>query len=85
VKDKQEFYTVPLEIVANSVRYMPSNWITKDGIDVTDDFIRYAMPLIGDGWPEIRIENGLQRFAKFNIRFIEKKLPEYIPVTLRTE
>lgn len=82
---KAVFDKVPLEIVANSVRYMPSNWITKDGIDVTDDFIRYAMPLIGDGWPEIRIENGLQRFAKFNIRFIEKKLPEYIPVTLRTE
>jgi len=80
---KAVYDKIPLEIVANSVRYIPSHWITKDGVDVTDDFIRYAMPLIGDGWPEVKIENGLQRFAKFDIRFIEKKLPGYIPVTLR--
>jgi len=80
---KAIFDKVPLETVANSVRYMPSNWITKDGIDVTDDFINYAMPLIGDGWPEIPLENGLQRYARFEIKFIDKKLPDYIPLGLR--
>jgi len=80
---KAVYDKVPLGIVANSVRYLPKNWITSDGIDVTDDFINYAMPLIGDGWPDIRIENGLQRFAKLEIKFIDKKLPEYIPERLR--
>ncbi len=74
---------VLLDTVANSVRYMPTNWITSDGIDVTDDFISYAMPLIGDGWPSVKIENGLQRFARFDIKFIDKKLPDYIPVNMR--
>lgn len=77
------FDKAPLEKVANSVRYLPDHWITEDGLDVTDDFIRYAQPLIGEGWPEIRIEKGLQRFARFNIEFIEKKLPDYIPVKFR--
>jgi len=74
---------VPLEEVANSVRYMPKEWITKDGLDVTDDFVRYAKPLIGKQWPDIELENGLQRFARFDVKFIEKKLADYIPVRLR--
>ena len=77
------FDKVPLERVANSVRFIPSGWITGDGLDVTDDFVRYAMPLIGDGWPDIRLENGLQRFARFNVKFIDKKLPAYVPSRFR--
>lgn len=77
------FDKVPLEKVANSVRYMPADWITKDGIDVTDDFIKYAKPLIGEEWPEIKLVNGLQHFARFNISFIEKRLPDYTPIMLR--
>jgi hypothetical protein len=74
---------VPLEKVANSVRYIPRNWIAEGGIDVTDDFIDYAMPLIGEGWPDIAIENGLQRFARLKPAFVEKKLPEYVPCRFR--
>lgn len=77
------FDKVPLETVANSVRYLPENWITKDGIDVTDDFINYAMPIIGDGWPDIKIENGLQRFSRLEIKFMDKKLSTYIPEKFR--
>lgn len=80
---KAVYSKVNLEMVANSVRFIPKAWITKDGLDVTDDFIRYAMPLIGDGWPEIKVENGLQRFARLKISFIDKKLPPYVPQTLR--
>ena len=76
---------VPLEKVANSSRFMPPGWITKDGLDVTDDFIRYAAPLIGEGDPEIPREKGLQRFARFDIRFIQKKLQEYVPVRFRQQ
>lgn len=75
---------VKLEKVANSERFLPSEWITKDGIDVTDDFINYAMPLIGDGWPDIIIDNGLQRFTRFDIKYIDKLLTDYVPVKFRT-
>jgi 6-phosphofructokinase 1 len=70
---------VPLRTVANSVRYLPQSWIAPSGLDVTDDFIRYAMPLIGEGWPDVPMEGGLQRFARLRILFIEKKLPAYVP------
>jgi len=74
---------VKLEDVANTVRYIPKEWIAKNGTDVTDDFIKYAMPLIGNNWPEIKIENGLQRFARLERKFVEKKLPAYIPLGMR--
>jgi 6-phosphofructokinase 1 len=74
---------VSLEKVANSSRFMPPAWITKDGLDVTDDFIRYAAPLIGEGPPSIPMEGGLQRFARFDIRFIDRKRPAYTPVRFR--
>lgn len=80
----QAYYDkVRLEKVANSVRYMPGSWICKNGTDVTDEFVNYAMPLIGEGWPDVRIENRLQRFARLRPEFAEKKLPPYIPVGFR--
>ena len=49
----------PLEDVANSERSFPANWITKDRIDVTDDFVRWAMPLIGEPLPKMtRLKAG---------------------------
>ncbi len=74
---------VALETVANSSRPMPPSWISADGLDVTDDFIRYAAPLIGDADPAIPRENGLQRFSRLQIRFIEKKCRPYEPVRFR--
>ena len=37
---------VPLDQVANGVRAVPREWITADGMQVTEDFVRYARPLI---------------------------------------
>lgn len=80
----QAYYDkIPLPTVANSVRHLPSEWITKDGLDVTDDFISYARPLIGKDNPDIILENGLQRFARFTRDFISKKLPPYVPIRFR--
>ncbi len=80
-QDKYEAYfdKVELEKVANSERFLPNSWIDKNGIDVTDDFIKYAQPLIQGGWPDIKIENGLQRFARIQRKLIDKKLPAYKP------
>lgn len=83
--DKYQAYydKVPLEAVANSERFLPREWLAPSGIDVTDGFIGYAAPLIGDSWPEICLENGLQRFARFDAKFIVKKAPAYIPQRMR--
>jgi 6-phosphofructokinase 1 len=70
---------VTLRTVANSERHLPKSWISSDGIDVTDDFIRYAQPLLGAGWPEIPTERGLQRFARLNLQTGEKRLAAYTP------
>lgn len=74
---------VPLEKVANSEREFPDDWISKNKIDVTDDFIRYARPLIGEDRVSVPIVNGLQRFARFKKIFADKKLSEYIPQEYR--
>lgn len=81
---KIRYAHVPLRAVANSERFLPKSWISADGIDVTDDFVDYARPLIGDRWPEIPLENGLQRFARLDSSRIGKILPAYIPVGLRS-
>ncbi len=74
---------IDLQTVANSARFLPKSWIAADGVDVTDDFIRYAAPLIGGDTPTVPLENGLQRFARLDIRFVESKLPAYQPVRFR--
>lgn len=78
-----EYDKVTLEQVANSERSFPEAWITPDKIDVTDDFIKYAKPLIGEDWVSIPMVGGLMRFAKLKPIFAEKKLPLYIPQTHR--
>jgi 6-phosphofructokinase 1 len=74
---------VPLEQVANSERTFPAKWITPDACDVTDDFVRYARPLIGDDWPDVPLENGLQRFARLKPVFAEQVCAAYVPQALR--
>ncbi|MEA3334894.1 MAG: diphosphate--fructose-6-phosphate 1-phosphotransferase [Chloroflexota bacterium] len=74
---------VPLELVANSERTFPSGWISESRVDVTDEFIAYAQPLIGESWPSIPLVNGLQRFARLKPIFAEPKLAPYTPQTYR--
>jgi len=79
--DAYEVYydKAPLEAVANSERTFPTEWLADGGIDVTDDFVKYARPLIGEEWPAVPLENGLQRFTRFKRVFAEKKTPDYMP------
>ena len=76
---------VPLEQVANSERTFPQSWIAPSRVDVTDDFAKYARPLIGDGWVEVPLENGIQRFARLEKKFAPKKCPAYVPMAHRKE
>jgi ATP-dependent phosphofructokinase / diphosphate-dependent phosphofructokinase len=70
---------VPLEQVANSERTFPPAWISADGTDVTDEFIRYAQPLLGNDWPSIPLIAGRVRLARFTPIFATAKLPKYVP------
>ena len=74
---------VPLEQVANSERTFPDAWIAPNRIDVTDDFVDYAKPLVGEDWASVPVVNGRQRFARFKPIFAEKKLSEYALEALR--
>ncbi len=71
---KVRYDKVPLEVVANSEREFPPNWISPDRIDVTDDFVSWAMPLIGKELPN---------FTSFKNIYAEKKLKTYIPKDYR--
>ena len=59
-----------LEKVANYEKKVPLDWITPDGCNVTEDFIRYCAPLV-QGETKLRYENGLPRFAKLKKVFAE--------------
>ncbi|MFL7793715.1 MAG: 6-phosphofructokinase, partial [Anaerolineae bacterium] len=74
---------VDLEQVANSERAFPESWIASSRTDVTDDFVRYARPLIGEDWPSVPLVNGLQRFTRFEPIFAEQKLAKYVPQAYR--
>ena len=70
---------VPLEAVANSERTFPEAWIAPSRYDVSDDFVRYCRPLIGDEWAPVPLEDGIQRFARIEMKLAEKTCPEYVP------
>jgi 6-phosphofructokinase 1 len=70
---------VPLGEVANSERTFPADWIAPCGNDVTDEFVRYARPLLGDDMIRLPIVDGRQRLTRFAPLVAEKKLPAYVP------
>ncbi|MFP4029643.1 MAG: diphosphate--fructose-6-phosphate 1-phosphotransferase [Candidatus Brocadiia bacterium] len=78
-----EYDKVPLDKVANSEREFPPDWISEDRIDVTDGFLNYARPLIGEDWVSVPMVNGRQRFAKLEAIFAEQKLDKYVPQAKR--
>ena len=79
-----KFDKVPLEKVALSERKFPGQWITANRTDVTDEFLEYVRPLIGEDWISVPMVNGIQRFAKLKPVFAEKKLDNYVPEAYRS-
>jgi 6-phosphofructokinase len=70
---------VPLAEVANSERKFLDSWIAPNGIDVTDDFVRYAQPLVGQEMVNLPLIGGRQRLTRFQPLYAEQKLPAYVP------
>ena len=50
----------------------------KDRVDVTDDFVKYARPLIGEDRPGVPLVDGFRRFARIEMKFAEKKCRLYV-------
>ena len=69
----------PLEEVANSERTFPKEWISSSGNDVSDEFLKYVKPLVGEDMLSLPMLNGRQRVTRFAPIFAEKKLAEYVP------
>lgn len=64
---------MPLELAANTEKKVPLEWITRNGTDVSDEFVRYALPLIGKRDCKAPLEDGLPRFARL------RKIPAIAP------
>lgn len=51
--------------IANDVKFVPDNWITANGYDVTGEMVEYLKPLIL-GEQARHIKNGMPEFLKFD-------------------
>lgn len=52
-----------VELAANTEKKIPENWILPAGKGLTNDYVKYALPLI-QGDSKAPLEDGLPRFAK---------------------
>ncbi len=67
---KFEIKLLPLEIVANTEKKVPDEWINEEGNGLNEKYIEYALPLIqGEAKPPF--VNGVPRFAKLK-KVLEK-------------
>jgi 6-phosphofructokinase 1 len=80
---RPEYDAVSLAEVAIRDRPFPKGWIATSGTDVTDDFVRYAQPLLGEEFLSVPLIAGRLRFARLKPVFAEKRLPDYIPAAHR--
>jgi 6-phosphofructokinase 1 len=46
--------TAPLEVVANQAKRLPEAFIAPNGRGMTDEFVAYALPLIGEPLPDFQ-------------------------------
>jgi 6-phosphofructokinase 1 len=80
---RAEYSTIPLSDVAGKERPFPRNWLAASKVDVTDDFVRYAYPLLGEDFVSVPLIAGRLRFARLRPIFAEKLLPSYVPAAYR--
>lgn len=67
-----EYKLLPLELAANTEKTVPLEWITENETNISDEFIKYAMPLI-QGETKLIKEDGLPRFARLKKVLVKKK------------
>ena len=67
-----EYKLLPLELAANTEKTVPLEWITNNGTGVSEEYVKYALPLI-QGECNMVKEDGLPRFAHLKKVMVEKK------------
>ena len=67
-----EYKLLPLELAANTEKTVPLEWITNNGRGISDEFVKYALPLI-QGETDMVKEDGLPRWAKLKKVLVEKR------------
>ena len=73
---KWKIATAPLAKVANVEKFMPRNFISKDGYGITDKCRAYLTPLIkGEDYPSYK--DGLPQYVQLKNVAVPKKLPEF--------
>ena len=73
---KYRIGVAPLAEVANVEKFMPRDFITRDGFGITDKCRRYLTPLIkGEDYPKYR--NGLPVYVTLKNVAVAKKLPAF--------
>ncbi len=73
---KYKLGMAPLSKVANVEKFMPRNFITKDGFGITDLCKRYLVPLIqGEDYPKYK--NGMPVYATLKNLPVVKKRPPF--------
>ena len=90
LRNEGDIYSVrydkaPLAEVANSERTFPTNWISESGYDVTDGFVDYLKPLLGEGMVTLPMIDGRQRMTQLQSLYADQILPAYIPQADRQE
>ncbi len=66
-----EYKLLPLELAANTEKTVPLEWITNNGTGISDEFVKYALPLI-QGETDLVKEDGLPRFARLKKVLVKK-------------
>lgn len=74
---RAEYGTIPLTEVAGKDRPFPKKWIALSKVDVEDDFVRYARPLLGEDLVSVPIVDGRLRFARLRPDFAKRRCPNY--------
>jgi len=73
---KYKIGVAPLSKVANVEKFMPRDFITKDGFGITDKCKKYLIPLIkGEDYPKYK--DGLPVYVTLKNVAVDKKLPEF--------
>ena len=73
---KYRIGVAPLSKVANVEKFMPRDFITKDGFGITDKCKRYLTPLIqGEDHPKYK--NGLPVYVTLKNLSVAQKLPKF--------
>ena len=74
---KCETGLAPLSEIANGVKKLPEGWINEDGVTMSYQFYKYALPLI-QGEVQVPYENGVPILAQLKCEKIQRQLAPHV-------